>query len=143
MKSFSLENEHGDDLIPGTEEYSEYVRGATSMNDLVEDAAIIALTDRYVNTPAIEKDGYYGISILHLGSHAARLVENRTLNDFVGLYFDTADSYYDGDKRALTVEGVTKSPDFAIDCLLRAAEVARENEALVTSIRPIDNGDKK
>jgi hypothetical protein len=141
MEYFSLANEHGDDLIPGTAEYINYARGAIGGSDFVMEAIRLALEGNKDTGPSVEHGGYFGVTLLKLGKYGADLVSNRMLNESTDMYFDSADPSYDSEHRALTIEGTAtrqSTPQYALDTILTAAKIARELEELSVSFQSLD-----
>lgn len=81
-------------------------------------------------------EGYFGISLLNIGSYGAHLMNNtikggEQRNNH--LYFTDVHSEYFGKERALTIEGVATgiaTPSFAIASLEAYGRIARDMDEL-------------
>jgi len=88
------------------------------------------------NKYSIDNEGYFGISLLDMGSYGSHLMNNRVVlsqDRQIKLHFEEAEATYYADKRALTIEGnagTLSTTSFALDALTSYAKIAREMDEL-------------
>ena len=90
---------------------------------------------------SITDEGYFGLSLLDMGSYGANLLTHSWLETSDNPRFKETSSYYDEDEKALTVEGILVNDTVcsaAMNSLVTMAKLARQHDKLAQPFSSLD-----